>query len=296
MSPETKEKEDEKRWLILRTKVYEEKIKAAFGLFRASNIEPILIKGWAAAREYPEKYRRTFSDIDLCVPPEDYEKSLKLIESGEGQKLNVDLHCGLRHLDTLEWKDLFENSVPELLDDVKVRVLRPEDHLRVLCVHWLNDGGAYKERLLDIYYLLENHTDNFDWDRCFGKISKNRRDWIIKTIAVVQKYHKLDVSKMPFGGELELIPDWFTKTLEKEWASEIKLLPLHTLLGNGREFWKQVKKRFPPNAIQSTIDMEGPFDDAPRIYYQIGSVVYRLKPSIARIFKSIKIYLLNRSK
>lgn len=296
MSLEKKEIEDEKRWLILRTKVYEEKIKSAFGFFRARKIEPILIKGWAAAREYPEKYRRTFSDIDLCVPPEDFEKSLKLVKVGECQALNIDLHCGLRHLDTLEWEDLFENSHEELLEGVKVRILRPEDHLRVLCVHWLNDGGAYRERLLDIYYLLENHTNDFDWDRCFGKISKNRREWIIKTIAIVHKYHRLDISKMPFADELEKIPEWFTKTLEKEWASDTKLVPLHTLLGKKREFWKQIKKRFPPNAIQSTIDMEGPFDDAPRIYYQLGSVLYRLKPSIARIFKSFKIYLQTRSK
>lgn len=291
MSLEEKEKEDEKRWLILRTKVYEEKIKSAFGLFRANNIEPILIKGWAAAGEYPEKYRRTFSDIDLCVAPEDYEKSLKLIEVGEDRKLNIDLHCGLRHLDTLEWDDLFENCVSKLLDDVEIRILRPEDHLRVLCVHWLNDGGAYRERLLDIYYLLENHSDSFDWNRCLGKISESRRQWIIKTIAVVHKYHELNLSGMPFAGELEFIPGWFTGTLEKEWASETRLIPIHTLLGNRQEFWKQVKKRFPPNAIQATIDMEGAFDDKPRIFYQIGSVLYRLKPSLARVFKALKIRL-----
>ncbi|HVE55947.1 MAG TPA: nucleotidyltransferase family protein, partial [Pyrinomonadaceae bacterium] len=193
MSLEKKEKEDEKRWLILRTKVYEEKIKAAFDLFRANGIEPILIKGWAVGREYPEKFRRTYSDIDLCVVPADYEKSLKIIAAGEGLALNVDLHCGLRHLDTVEWDALFENSFTVPLGEVEVRILRPEDHLRVLCVHWLNDGGAYKERLLDIFYLLENHSNDFDWERCFGKISQNRREWIIKTIAVVHKYHKLDV-------------------------------------------------------------------------------------------------------
>jgi hypothetical protein len=296
MSLEKKEKEDEKRWLILKTKVYEEKIKSAFVLFRAHHIEPILIKGWAAAAEYPEKYLRTFSDIDLCVPPEDYEKSQKLVAAGEGQMLNVDLHCGLRHLDTLEWDDLFENCVLELLGDIKIRILRPEDHLRVLCVHWLNDGGANKERLLDIYYLLKNHSDNFDWNRCFGKISKTRREWIIKTIAVVHKYHELDISKLPFAVESELIPGWFTKTLEKEWASETKLISLHILLGNRREFWKQVKKRIPPNAIQSTIEMEGAFDEAPRIYYQIGSIVYRLKPSIVRVYSSLKNYLQKGSK
>jgi len=291
MSLEKKEKEDEKRWLILRTKVYEEKIKAAFKLFRGDAIEPILIKGWAVAKEYPEKYQRIFSDIDLCVPADDYERSLKIVAGKSAQTLNIDLHCGLRYLDTLEWEDLFENSVLELIDDVEVRILRPEDHLRVLCVHWLNDGGAYKERLLDICYLLENNAGKFDWNRCFGKISKNRREWIIKTIAVAHKYYDFDVSELPFAEETNLIPRWFVKTLEREWASETKLIPLHTLLGKRKEFWKQIKKRFPPNAIEATIEMEGPIDDSRRGYYQIGSIFLRLKPSVIRVYTSLKIHL-----
>ncbi len=295
MSLEKKEKEDEKRWLILRTKIYEEKIKAAFKLFRTNAIEPILIKGWAAAKEYPEKYQRIFSDIDLCVSPDDYERSLKIVAGQEAKALNIDLHCGLRHLDTLEWEDLFENSVSELLDDVEVRILRPEDHLRVLCVHWLNDGGAYKERLLDICYLLENHASSFDWNRCFGKISRNRREWIIKTIAVAHKYYDFDVSELPFAGETKSMPGWFTKTLEREWASETKLLPLHTLLLDRSELWKQIKKRFPPNAIEATIEMEGAFDDSWRGYYQIGSIFLRLKPSLIRVYTSLKIHLRRHS-
>jgi len=296
MSLEKKEKDDEKRWLILRFKICEEKIKNAFGLFRANGVEPILIKGWAAAKEYPEKYRRIFSDIDLCVPPENYQKSIKLIDNEEARTLNIDLHCGLRHLDKLEWEDLFGNSILESLDDIEVRVLRLEDHLRVLCVHWLTDGGAYKERLLDIYYLLENHSKSFDWNRCFGKISKNRRDWIIKTIALVHKYYDFDVSELPFAEETKSIPRWLIKTLEKEWKSDTKLIPLHTLLGDRREFWKQIKKRFPPNAIQATIEMEGKFDESPRSYYQVGSIILRFKPSIVRVFNSLKIHLRNRKK
>src|SRR3982750_4354453 len=90
---EEEEAGNEKRWLILRNRLYEENIKSAFGLFRAGGIEPALIKGWAAAREYPEKYRRVFGDIDLCVPPEMFEKALELISCADAKKLNIDLHC-----------------------------------------------------------------------------------------------------------------------------------------------------------------------------------------------------------
>jgi hypothetical protein len=282
---------NERRWLILRTRVYEENIKTAFRMFRDRGIEPILIKGWAAALNYPEKHRRVFGDIDLCVAPEAYEAALKVVAEPETKRLNIDLHNSLRQLDTLASQDLFENTRTVLLDDTEIRVLRPEDHLRVLCVHWLTDGGAYQERLLDIFYLLQNRTDDFAWERCLGKISPTRREWIIKTIGIVHQYYGLDISGMPFEAEAVSIPDWLIETLEKEWKSETRLVPIHTQLGNRKEFWKQIKKRLPPNAIQATVDMEGRFDDSPRFYYQLGSLFLRLKPSIGRVYNALKIFL-----
>lgn len=283
------ESKNQERWLLLRAKLYEEKIKAAFELFRENGIEPILIKGWAVAREYPEKYQRIYSDIDLCVAQEFYRKGLELIDRAESRQLNIDLHDGLRHLDTVRWDDLYENSRLELIDDVLVRVLRPEDHLRVLIVHWLTDGGANKERLRDLYYLIENNLETFDWERSLAVVSERRRQWICKTIGLVHKYYGLEISEFAFFEEANELPKWLTQTLEKEWAADIKLKPLHTLLGNRKELWQQFKKRFPPNAIQATIDMEGSFNNIPRLYYQIGSMFIRLKPSVRRIYNALRI-------
>jgi hypothetical protein len=279
---------NDRRWHIIRTKVNEGKIKAAFRVFRENGIEPVLIKGWAAAREYPLAYERLFTDIDLCVAPAEFEKSRALVAAEEVQKLNIDLHCGLRHLDTLDWDELFENTRTEWLEDVEVRILRPEDHLRVLCVHWLTDGGAYKEKLLDIYYLLENHQKDFDWEICLGKLDEKRREWILTTIAIVDKYYNLNLTRMPFGGEMKTIPGWVTKTIEGEWSSETKLSPLYVVLRSRGELWKQIKKRIPPNAIQATIELGGRFDEKPRIFYQVGSIFRRLKPSIFRIFETLR--------
>ena len=285
------EKENDRRWLVLRAKLCEERLKAAFRLFRQNGIEPILIKGWAAAREYPEKYERVFGDIDLCVAPSEFGRSLEIISTEEGKKLNIDLHCGLRHLDTVDWDVLFVNSQTISLDEERIRVLCPEDHLRVLCVHWLTDGGAYKERLLDIFYLLQNNSDSFDWDLCFQYIDRNRRDWIVKTIATVNKYYKLEVSKIPFAEELESVPKWFIKELEREWASEAKLTDIMSVLSNRKAFWIQLKKRLHPNAIQATVFMEGRFDESSRMYYQAGSFLKRFKPSVRKALLLFKTNL-----
>ncbi len=283
------EGKNEERWLLLRSKLYEEKIKEAFKLFRENNIEPILIKGWAIAREYPKKHQRFYSDIDLCVSTELYKKCSELVLSEDARQFNIDLHNGLRHLDTVSFDDLFENSKLVLIDDVPIRVLRPEDHLRVLVVHWLTDGGAYKERLLDIYYLIENNKADFDWERCLGIVSQRRRQWICQTIGLVHRYYDLDVSELPIAEETKNIPVWLVKALEKEWSADVWLRPIHTILGDKKELWAQIKKRFPPNAIQATIDMEGSFDNRSRIYYQIGSVFVRMKPSIRRIYDALRL-------
>ena len=94
---------------------------------------------------------------------------------------------------------------------------------------------------------------------------------------------------MAFVEETKNIPVWLIKALEKEWSTDVWLRPIHTILRDKKELWAQIKKRFPPNAIQATIDMEGSFDNRSRIYYQIGSIFVRIKPSIKRIYDVLKI-------
>jgi hypothetical protein len=113
-----------------------------FKILREHNIEPVLIKGWAAGLKYSQPWERFFSDIDIAVNPSDYQRAQEIAFENN---LSVDLHKGLRHHDTLAWSDLYENSRLVLIDDAQIRILREEDHLRVLCVHWLTDGGAFKE-------------------------------------------------------------------------------------------------------------------------------------------------------
>jgi Uncharacterised nucleotidyltransferase len=277
----------ETAWFALHSKIQEEKIKKAFEIFRANEIEPILIKGWAAARFYPSKTDRIYADIDLCVAPESFPKAEALAESRDVQKLNVDLHCGLRHLDTVAWENLYENAKLVKMTDTdtntKIRILRPEDHLRVLCVHWLTDGGEYKEKLLDIFYAVENRPDGFDWERCLEIVGEKRRRWIVCTIGLAKKYFGLSLKNTPIEKEAEDLPEWLISTVEREWKSNIRIKPLNTCLGDRKQFFEQILKRIPPNAIQATILMEGSFDRRTRIFYQFGNFFARIMPSFKRL-------------
>jgi len=270
-----------KNWIALHFKVQEKKIAEAFELFRKNDIEPILIKGWAVARLYPPERQRPFADIDLCVDQKDFDKAHKIIQSEKAKRLNIDLHCGLRHLDTLEWNDLYENSKLEKIDETPIRILRSEDHLRVVCVHWLTDGAARKERLWDIYYLFRSKTD-FDWGRCLNQVSENRRRWIICTIGLVEKYLTVSLENTPFEFNKIEIPVWLIKACEKEWNSSISLKPLQNCLKSPKEIIIQLKKRFPPNPIQATVETEGSFDSRTRIYYQTRNYFERALQSAKR--------------
>lgn len=254
--------------------------------FEKAQFKPILIKGWIAAQLYTEPDIRKISDIDLLIAPKDYKKAKEFLESSD-DKFSVDLHEGARHLDTVSFDDLFKNSRFVKCGDTNIRVLRPEDHLRILCVHWLTDGGENREKLWDIYYAVANRPKDFDWERCLNTVSERRRRWIICTIGLAHKYLGLYVDDLDFADEIKnSLPEWLIKTIEKEWKSDVPLISLANCLSDRKLLFKQIRKRIPPNPIQATIDMEGDFDKYPRIFYQTGDIFLRLPSSIKRVSHS----------
>jgi Uncharacterised nucleotidyltransferase len=268
------------RWNIIYQAAQEEKIKTLFKLFRTNNIEPILIKGWSVSRYFPFNIARFSMDIDLVVKASDYKASQRVAKA---TKINVDLHNGLRHLDNVAYTDLFNNSKSvKLHNGYEIRVLSVEDNLRVVCVHWLNDGGIKKDRLWDIYYCVKNRPINFDWEQCLNVVSKTRRKWILVSIAVAHRYFQLPIEDLPFSDEIKksnFVPNWVYKTLEKEWTDEVTLNPINASLQNLRTLVQQLGKRFPPNPITATIQTNSPINNFPRLPIQLYNMVRRLFPT-----------------
>lgn len=278
---------DHNRWHILTRKKFELQIVDAFEYFRQHRIEPILIKGWVAARLYPPGVHRPFVDIDLAVSSADYESARALLGTEFGSRLGIDLHREFRHHDTKAWKDVYKDSHMVLLNGVGIRVPNAEDHLRMLCVHWLNDGGAYKDRLWDIYYAVQNQPEEFDWDRCLSPVSKIRQQWIVATIGLAHKYLRLEIDHLPFAERAKQLPSWLTSAVEGEWKAGIPLRPLQASLNDWKALTAQIRKRIPPNPVQATIEMEGSFESRSRLYYQLGTMFIRAVPSLKRIFGMI---------
>lgn len=273
-------------WKLLERRAQEKRIERIFRALNAAGIESLLIKGWAAARNYPQPFERLSVDVDAAVKPSDFQKSEKLLK--EKQINGFDLHEGLRHLDKLDWEDLYAAAETVEIGGAPVKIPCAEDHLRILCVHWLGDGGANRERLWDIYYAVENRPARFDWTRCLDAAGEKRRKWIVCTIALTEKYLGLDLSGTPLAAETKRLPAWLIETVEREWRRGVRLKPLQNCLRNRAELLEQIKLRIPPNPIQATVDVEGAFDDRFRLPHQMGSILKRIIPSISRIRRALR--------
>ncbi|MBX7054856.1 MAG: nucleotidyltransferase family protein [Pyrinomonadaceae bacterium] len=286
--PDSKHADDAFRWGVLQKLSQQATAAAVVSTFQRHGIDPIVIKGIAAARLYPDDQWRKFADIDLAVSAGDFEraKEVKLLATTGFQP--IDLHKELRHLDTVPWADLLANSQTVNIEGTDIRFLREEDHLRIVCVHWLTDGGAHRHRLWDIYWSVKNRSAAFDWGRCLDSVSPVRRKWIIYTVGLAYKYLDLDIDGLPFSEEAKALPKWLIRSLEREWGSTTRLQPLNLFKRDPIGLCKQIMKRLPPNPIQATIDMEGSLDASTRIHYQIGDILRRSANSIGRLVKTAR--------
>jgi hypothetical protein len=278
---------DSARWGLIKAKATEARACLAFALFRENGVEPLLIKGIAAAQFYPRGLFRESIDMDIAVATQDFDTAKGVVGSEAAAGLAIDLHRELRHLDTVSWPDLVANSKLVNFDRGSIRVLRPEDHLRVLCVHWLTDGGSNKDRLWDIYHAVKNRPDDFDWDRFLNVVDQKRRRWLTCTIGLAHRYLGLDLAETPIEKEAADIPNWLIKAVEKEWSSDTPLWPLFSSIRDRSLFLAQIKKRMPPNPITATVLVNGSFDAKTRIFYQIGTIFGRIGPSIVNVTKAL---------
>ena len=279
------------QWDIISQTVNEKVLSELFEFLRSQQVEPIAIKGWSISRFYPPTQIRTYSDIDLAVGHDELQTLDQALKHLKPSPVPVDSHAELRDRDTVPWDDLFAHSYTVELNGVPIRVLSDEDNLRVTAAHWLIDGGIFKEKLWDIYYLVQNRNPDFDWERCIDAAGPVRRSWVIAAIATARDYLDLDVTNLPDPIRKVELPIWYKETLEREWErGPYPRIPLWLCVGKPRILVEQIKRRFPPNPIAATTDTEGMIDERFRIPYQFRSALKKLRPGIAGLARKTSTY------
>jgi hypothetical protein len=265
--------------------VHERDIRRAFELLRSRGIEPLLIKGWVAARAYPERGLRPMGDLDLCVAPQQFTEAQAALRDLKSES-PVDLHCGLSKLDDRSWDELFARSGLLSLGDLSVRVLAPEDHLRLLCVHLLKHGASRPLWLCDVSAALETRPANFDWDRCLG--SKRRADWVASAVYLAHQLLGAEIDGTPFDNRAKRLPGWLASTVLKQWEKPASpvfyAMPMAARLRYRSGFMSAVQSRW-PNPIEATIHLRGPFNRWPRWPFQLASYFARSAQFMLRLPK-----------
>lgn len=270
--------DETEKWSLIKRKADEARAARAVFFLREHGIESILLKGVACARYYPPAVIRDALDTDLAVSAADYARAVELVST---RTLAIDLHCELRQLDTVAWEDLLRWSRIVEMAGQEIRVLAPEDHLRVLATHWLIDGGRYRHRLWDIYYIVNGERASLEWDRVLSVVPGHRRRWIECVAGCAEKYLDLYLTNTPLRDAHERLPGWFVAALEREWQLPDLRAVIHST-GSTAELWLQIKRRLSPNPITATVMMNGSLDAPTRVFYQLGNVFQRLPASVKR--------------
>lgn len=287
------------RLYTLQAAIHEREIQQVIKLLKQVGVDPILVKGWAIARHFPEQALRPYGDIDLFVRPEQFSTAENVLSSMEGRKFFVDLHNGPSKLDDQPLDDLYARSQIIELGEVSVRVLAPEDHLRVLCVHFLHHGAWRPAALCDIGLLAELHRGNFDWDVCLTK-NQRRAGWIACTVGLAHQLLGADISDTPLVSTANNLPRWLMPAVLHEWENPVSVEhvvppPLVERLSHPLKTLKAIRRRWPPNPIQATIIMNGPFNEWPRLIFQAGNYLSRTAKFLASLPGEARVAQKNRN-
>ena len=256
-------------------------IQQAFQYLRAEGIEPILVKGWAIARLYPEKGLRIFGDIDLFVRPEDRPKTEHLLRETELKRYPIDLE----HLDFLEMRDrppdaLYAASQLVQAGDTQVRVLGAEDHLRFMALHLLRHTAWRPIWFCDLAVAIEKRPANFDWRICLGR-DKRVANWVETAIALTHHLLGVNLDDTPFTRSADRLPAWLVPNVLQQWekwcatrgfvAPELIALSLR----HPSHLPGALKARW-PDPLLATIKCQAKFNRLPRLPLQIAAFLAHL--------------------
>jgi hypothetical protein len=278
----------------LQSALHEAQIKEVITLLRSAGVVPVLVKGWAVARLYPEMGLRPYGDIDLCFKPVDFSNAEATLRRPPGKRYDVDLHEGFSKLDDLSLEELLSRSETISLGGVEVRILGLEDHLRILCTHLLRHSVWRPLWLCDIAVAIESLPTNFDWGRFLGD-DPLQSDWVACAIGLAHRLLGVDVGHTPVEARAKRLPRWLAPRVLKNWDRPFAdyypplsyTRPLASYLRDPKGLVSTLIMRW-PDPIEATVRLRGRFNEFPRLPYQLGNLFSRAGKFLIALPKSLR--------
>lgn len=271
----------------IRAAYHEHEVEQVFRLLRGAGVEPVLMKGWAVARLYPESGLRPYGDIDLFIRPCEHRKALAALASNEGKKHNVDTeHEEFACISDRAADDLYARSKLVKLGETRVRIPSDEDHLRTLCLHTLRHHVWRPLWLCDIAVMVESLPEAFDWDICLGA-NKREANWIACVIGLARQILGAEPRGDPVSRASTSPPRWVGPALLRQWGrwpgpgpAELAATAVAKCVKNPSRMAGEICSRW-DRPIKATVEMRGPFNGFLRIPFQISYALLQ-SPRIAR--------------
>jgi hypothetical protein len=259
----------------------------------AAGLEALVVKGWAIARHYPEVGLRQYTDLDVVVRPGEMGAARAALAGLPGGHYPVDLHAGPASLDALDFDDLLARAERVQLAGLEVRVLGPEDHLRVLALHALRHGVFRPIWLVDLAVAVEARPAAFDWARALGG-DPRRADWTTCAIALADRLLGARVEDTPAAARVRTLPRWLVRAVLQAWDRcegtshrEPVFDALVGRLGSPARLREEARSRW-HRPIQATLEVGGPFNGLPRWPFQVAALARRV-PEIGRALRKVTV-------
>lgn len=256
-----------------------QKIEQVVSRLHAVDVEPMLVKGWAAARLYPDEGLRSYVDIDLSIDPRQIRAARSALSDAPDYQHDVDLHTGVATLGGGSFDEILARAAVVKLGGVEVRVPCPEDHLRIMAIHMLREGAWRPLWLCDVAAAVESRPDSFDWRICLGQ---NRRwsNWITSALRLAHELLGADISGTPAAERHKPLPPWLVPAVLKEWGtpspsmSQRHRAPMANNFRSPAALLSGFRHRW-PNPIEGTVVAGGLFNGMPRFPFQLGAYLMR---------------------
>ena len=276
------------RLQTLQVAIHETKIRKVFSVLRSVNVEPILIKGWAIARIYPQPALRPYGDIDLIVAPRDYPRAIDAAK--QLRDCQLDFHALPFELGDRSIEELFARSQLAPCGGEQVRILSLEDHFALLAIHLLKHGAWRPLWLCDLAVLLESSSD-FDWNICLGR-DRRRTNWILAATGLAHTLLSASIRDKEIATRAGKVPAWLRQQVLMEWGAPFADMqspfrhraPISFYLRRPRGLFGDLARRW-PNPIMATISVKGTFGARRRARYEFGNWVMRAARILAAQFR-----------
>ena len=278
------------RFQALRAALRVREIAEAVRLLRSRGVEPLLIKGWAIARLYPDHGLRPPGDIDICVRADQLETARGALRLAS-VALAVDLHSGAPAYGDRTVEELFARSELVEVGGTEVRIPGAPDHLRLLCLHLLSHGAWRPVWLCDVAAAIETRAPEFRWEDCLDGNPRHTQA-VACVIGLAQRLLGADLTGTPLSEGGAKLPRWLVPALLRQWEQGLgasgqgplanRLTDLIRRPGGLRA---ELRLRW-RNPIQASFELGAPFNGWPRLPFQLVATLRRAPAFVRQVFSS----------